>query len=172
MGKTATIVLSLVVFLFAHSASAQLGSEYSTGASQPSVPGIHIDFTRGDTTLLSNILSGRLLQSPLQSIFSRRDSDDGFWSMPDSTDDSLLFELKMGDLGKTKKRKMHSFLVTEPPYDREIPHLETMPFMDFNRVNGFYLGIGTPASADFGKHDEIGIHGGIGYGFAEHKGQS
>jgi len=47
-----------------------------------------------------------------------------------------------------------------------------MPFMDFNRVNGFYLGIATPTMIDFGRHSEIGIKGGIGYGFEEKKGQS
>ncbi len=161
------IVLFVSVSLHAQSLNA---SQSETSAPKS---GVHLDFSVGDTTFLSNLIHGNLFRTPFQSIFASRDSnEDDFWSMPDSTDDSLLLDLKMGDFSHHKKHHDRSFLITDPPYDREIPHLESMPFMDYNRVNGYYLGIATPTMVDFGRHSEIGIKGGIGYGFVEKKGQS
>ena len=171
MGKTATLFVLIIVVTVVNVLNAQptLTSQYQSSLAQK--PGIQLDFSVGDATFLAHLIHGDLFRSPFQSVFNRHDSDD-FWAMPDSTDDSLLFELKMGDFGHKKKYKNHSFLITEPPHDREIPHLEAIPFMDFNRVNGFYLGLATPTTIDFGPHSEFGIKGGIGYGFAEGKGQS
>ncbi|MEI8134616.1 MAG: hypothetical protein WCH46_05995 [bacterium] len=135
--------------------------------------GIHLNYSVGDTNFLPDLLKGKFLDNPLKNMFRFRDSsDEDLWSFQDSTDDSLLLDLKVGDYAGKRRHHRHSFLITEPAYDREIPHLESLPFMDFNRVNGYYLGIATPGMADFGPHQEFGIKGGIGYGFEEKKGQS
>jgi hypothetical protein len=167
-------VISFGLFFALLISSSLFAQEYRADESSPSVkPGVRLDFSVGDTSFLAQLIHGNLFRSvPFQSIFNHHDSNDDFWAIPDSTDDSLLFDLKMGDLSHSKKNHRHSFLITDPPFDREIPHLESMPFMDFNRVNGFYLGLATPTMMDLGKHNEIGIKGGIGYGFEEKKGQS
>ncbi|MDP4220625.1 MAG: hypothetical protein Q8916_01405 [Bacteroidota bacterium] len=173
MSKLATFSGCLIFFLSTAFLHAQPYSALKSGEVTEPKLGVHIDFSAGDTTFLSKLIHGDLFQSPLQSIFARRDStEDDFWSMPDSTDDSLLLDLKMGDFSHHKKKHNRTFLITAPPYEREIPHLESMPFMDFNRVNGFFLGIATPTMVDFGRHNEFGLKGGIGYGFEEKKGQS
>ncbi len=172
MRKTVAILVFSFSVLLSFSVRAQSLNSFQNELSAQK-PGVNIDFSSGDTTFLDRLIHGDLLRSPMQNFFLHRDStEDNFWAMPDSTDDSLLLDLKMGDFSHHKKNKNHSFLITNPPYDREIPHLESMPFMDFNRVNGFYLGIATPTMIDLGRHSEIGIKGGIGYGFADKKGQS
>lgn len=173
MQKIAIICAFIVSLFVSFSVRSQTFNSLQNELSSQN-PGVNINFSSGDTTFLDRLIHGDLLRSPMQNFFLHRDStEDDFWAMPDSTDDSLLLDLKMGDFSHRKKnKKNHSFLLTNPPYDREIPHLESMPFMDFNRVNGFYLGIATPTMVDFGRHSEIGIKGGIGYGFADHKGQS
>jgi len=172
MRKTATCFVFLIIFLASFSLQAQQVNSLQNETTSAK-PGVHLDFSVGDTTFLSSLIHGNLFRDPFQSIFTRRDStDDDLWSIPDSTDDSLLLDLKMGDFSHHRKRHDRTFLITEPPYDREVPHLESMPFMDFNRVNGFYIGIATPTMVDMGRHSEIGMKGGIGYGFEEKKGQS
>ncbi len=171
MHKTPTFfafVFVLFVFSPVHS---QILNSSETEISSTN-PGVQLNFSVGDTSFLHDLIHGDLFLAPMKSLFSHHDSTDDFWSMPDSTDDSLLLDMKVGDFTHRKKNRHHSFLVTEPPYDREIPHLESMPFMDFNRVNGFYLGIATPMMVDFGSHQEFGVKGGIGYGFEDKKGQS
>ncbi|MEP7234900.1 MAG: hypothetical protein ABI778_06355 [Ignavibacteriota bacterium] len=172
MQKIAIALSALLLLILASSLSAQPAATLQT--EKPDLQqGIKLDFSVGDTTFLANLLHGELFKAPFQSIFTARDSnEDDMWAIPDSTDDSLLLDLKVGDFRHHKKRHDRSFLITDPPYDREVPHLESMPFMDFNRVNGYYLGIATPAMIDIGRHSEIGIKGGIGYGFQEKKGQS
>lgn len=172
MRKTVTFFVCMFSLLVSFSLHAQPLNSFQKESALPK-PGVHIDFSTGDTTFLTRLIHGDLLRSPLQSFFSRRDStDNDFWTLQDSTDDSLLLDLKMGDLSHPRKRHNITFLITDPPYNREIPHLESMPFIDYNRVNGFYLGIATPTMVDLGRHSEIGIKGGIGYGFVEKKGQS
>lgn len=173
MSKMATGFGFLFVLFIAVSLHAQPYSSSIKEDPPAKKSGVRIDFATGDTTFLSKLIHGDLFRSQFQTFFSRHDSTlDDIWDFPDSTDDSLLLDLKMGDFSHHKKNRNHSFLLTDPPYDREIPHLESMPFMDFNRVNGFYLGIATPTMIDLGRHSEIGIKGGIGYGFKEKKGQS
>jgi hypothetical protein len=170
MRKTATAFVFFCLILFSVLLHGQPLNSLQSETALPK-PDVHIEFSAGDTTFLSTLIHGDLFRSPLQTFFSLHDStDDNFWS--DSTDDSLLMDLKLGDFSHHKRNRIHSFLITEPPYDREIPHLESMPFLDFNRVNGFYLGIATPTMVDLGRHNEIGVKGGIGYGFEEKKGQS
>ena len=144
MGKTVTILVFIFSVLLSFSLRAQPPNSFQNELSAQK-SGVSIDFSTGDTTFLDRLIHGDLLRSPMQNFFLHRDStEEDFWTMPDSTDDSLLLDLKMGDFSHHKKNRNHSFLITNPPYDREIPHLESMPFMDFNRVNGFYLGIATP----------------------------
>ncbi len=172
MNRTATIFICFFSLLVPFLLFAQPSNSLRSETAFPK-PGVHIEFSVGDTTFLSRLIHGDLLRSPLQSFFARRDStDNDLWTLQDSTDDSLLLDLKMGDFSHHKKNRYHSYLITNSPYDREIPHLESMPFIDYNRVNGFYLGIATPTMVDLGHHSEIGVKGGIGYGFTEKKGQS
>jgi hypothetical protein len=171
MHKTITFFAFVFFVLLCSSLRSQpLNSSQSEIA--PQKAGVQLNFSVGDTSFLHDLIHGNLLQSPLNSFFRHHDStDDDIWSIPDSTDDSLLIDMKVGDFTR-KRHRHHSFLITDPPYEREIPHLESMPFMDYNRVNGFYLGIATPTMMDFGVHQEFGVKGGIGYGFVEKKGQS
>jgi hypothetical protein len=170
MHKSVTFFACVFVILFSTSLYSQVFHSESE-LIKPDNNGINLNFSVGDTSLLYDLIHGNL-QSPLRSFFMRHDStDDDLWAIPDSTDDSLLLDMKVGNFtGKHHKR--HSFLINEPPYDREIPHLESMPFLDYNRVNGFYLGFATPTMVDFGRHDEFGVKASIGYGFVEKKGQS
>lgn len=136
--------------------------------------GVTIDLSVGDTSFLHNLLTGKFFHSPFfetkrQKLFeSMIDSLEN----ADSTADSLIFELRVGKMFRNFKKGSHSFIITEDPYDRLVPFGENRPFIDFNRVNGFVLGIATPGYVNFGRHDELGIKGGIAYGFEEEKGQS
>ncbi|GEM_PF-1402901 len=49
---------------------------------------------------------------------------------------------------------------------RQVPYRENFSMIDFNRTTGFFLGLGTPGLTSIGRHDELGISGGAGYGFA------
>jgi len=170
MHKTPTFFAFVFFVLFSSSLQSQVLNSQNE-ISPPQKAGVNLNFSVGDTSFLHDLIHGNL-PSPMRSFFMRRDStDDDVWAMPDSVDDSLLLDMKVGDITH-KRHRHHSFIITDPPYDREIPHMESMPFMDFNRVNGFYLGIATPTMIDFGIHQEFGVKGGIGYGFADKKGQS
>jgi hypothetical protein len=172
MHKTPTFFAFVFIVLVSSSLYSQIITKLESEISQPK-PGVTLNFSVGDTNFLRDLIHGDFLESPLRSFFNHHDStEDDFWAMPDSTNDSVILDMKVGDFTHRKKHRHHSFIITEPPYDREIPYLESMPFMDFNRVNGFYLGIATPTMMDFGLHDEFGIKGGIGYGFEDKKGQS
>jgi hypothetical protein len=136
--------------------------------------GIRIDLSAGDTSVWRHVLDGQFLSKPIYSLFyphslAELDSND---EMKDSTGDSLIYELRIGNMFHKYRKGHHSFLITSDPFERFHPYGETLPWIDFNRVNGFYLGIATPFYANFGRHEELGIKGGIGYGFEEKKGQS
>jgi hypothetical protein len=79
--------------------------------------------------------------------------------------DSLTFE--MSPLGwQFRRARSHYFVLDEISRGRQAPYRENFALMDFNRVTGFFLGLGTPAMMDVGPHDEIGLQFGAGYGFA------
>ncbi|MBS1903324.1 MAG: hypothetical protein JSS75_06455 [Bacteroidetes bacterium] len=143
-------------------------------SSETGSDGVHLDLSVGDTTFLHDLLRGALLNQSLTQLlhpnsYSEFDSVD---HALDSTDDSLMYELRVGKMFKRLRRGHHSFIITHDPYDRFLPFGESFSMLDFNRVNGFFLGLGSPDYIDLGRHDEIGIKFGLGYGFAEHKGQS
>lgn len=79
--------------------------------------------------------------------------------------DTLTFDLNNGFI-----IQMHNgpylFSIPEVSNGRQIPYLENFSIMDFNRVTGYFLGLGTPGQVDLGTHDELGVDGGFGYGFA------
>ncbi len=77
--------------------------------------------------------------------------------------DTLTFDLNNGFL---PKHRPHVFSIPEISNGRQVPYLEHFSIMDFNRVTGYFLGLGTPGQVDVGSHDELGIDGGFGYGFA------
>jgi len=83
--------------------------------------------------------------------------------------DSLIFEFTSD--GIIKKRKKKTFLITEIEDGRQSAYLEPFSMIDFNRVDGFFLGLGSSNMLDLGKHDEIGVNGGFGYGFANERWQ-
>ncbi|HEY3876353.1 MAG TPA: hypothetical protein VGM92_12835, partial [Candidatus Kapabacteria bacterium] len=91
-------------------------------------------------------------------------------SMEDDTsstmmmNDTMQFDAMHGF--SMRSHRKHHFVVTELPNARQIPYMEPFTFIDFNRVTGFFLGLGTPGQIDFGHHDQFGIDGGTGYGFA------
>lgn len=79
-------------------------------------------------------------------------------------DDTLQFDLNNGFVSKHHKK--HVFTIPEISDGRQVPYLENFSMIDFNRVTGFFLGLGTPGQVDLGPHDELGADGGFGYGFA------
>jgi hypothetical protein len=82
----------------------------------------------------------------------------------DTGKDSVIFEFS--SKGITPHHRKHVFLITEMEDARQFEYLEPFSMIDFNRVDGFFLGLGSPSMVDFGPHDEFGINGGTGYGFA------
>lgn len=82
-------------------------------------------------------------------------------------DDTLSFDLNHGLV--QKHSRPHVFSIPEISNGRQVPYLEDFSIMDFNRVTGYFLGLGTPGQVDLGPHDEIGIDGGFGYGFASQR---
>lgn len=68
-------------------------------------------------------------------------------------------------------RKRRAFMITEMEAPRQTHYRENFAMIDFNRVDGFFLGLGSSNMADFGPHDEIGVNGGFGYGFEDKRWQ-
>ncbi|HET6512576.1 MAG TPA: hypothetical protein VFH43_10325 [Candidatus Kapabacteria bacterium] len=69
------------------------------------------------------------------------------------------------------KKRTRSFLITEMESPRQYHYREPFSMIDFNRVDGFFLGLGSSNMADFGEHDELGVNGGFGYGFEDKRWQ-
>lgn len=78
--------------------------------------------------------------------------------------DTLQFNFNNGGFHVGKRK--HSYTLTGISRARQVPYTEDFSFLDFNRVTGFFLGLGTPGTVDLGKHDEVGLEGSAGYGFA------
>jgi hypothetical protein len=70
-------------------------------------------------------------------------------------------------MGVKWKKRTRSFLITEMESVRQYGYREPFSMIDFNRVDGFFIGLGSSNMADFGEHDEIGINGGYGYSFED-----
>jgi len=79
--------------------------------------------------------------------------------------DTLDFNINDGNFVRKHHRK-HIYTITEIERGRQVPYRENFSVVDFNRVTGFFLGLGTPGTVDVGRHDELGFGGGAGYGFA------
>ncbi len=80
-----------------------------------------------------------------------------------SESDTLQFNFNNGELSFGQHK--HPYILSAPK-GRHVPYLEDFSLIDFNRVTGFFLGLGTPTMVDLGPHDELGFNGGVGYGFA------
>ncbi len=115
-----------------------------------------IIFARPDDTLLTR-LSPRASAFPAPTVDTPKTDSAAF-------NDTLEFDLNHGLV--TKHRKPHVFSIPEISGGRQTPYLENFSMMDFNRVTGYFLGLGTPGQVDLGQHDELGVDGGFGYGFA------
>ncbi len=81
-----------------------------------------------------------------------------------AANDTLEFDFYHGFIHK--HRRVHVFSIPEIENGRQTPYLENFSMMDFNRVTGYFLGLGSPGQVDLGPHDELGVDGGFGYGFA------
>jgi len=80
------------------------------------------------------------------------------------TDDTLVFDLNNGFM--PKHRRTHVFSNTGIEPSRQVSYIENASIMDFNRVTGYFLGLGSSGLQDIGPHEEIGLGGDFGYGFA------
>src|SRR5438876_11015019 len=74
----------------------------------------------------------------------------------DSTD-STVAEINIGGWHKKRRSAHHAFLIPDLENTRQFTYRESFGLIDFNRVDGFFLGLGSSSMADFGKHDEFGI---------------
>ncbi len=81
-----------------------------------------------------------------------------------SKSDTLTINFKNGVLHIGHRE--HTYILTGIHNARQVPYLEKFSLLDFNRTTGFFLGLGSPGMVDFGPHDELGLEGGGGYGFA------
>lgn len=170
MKRTVTAFVFLVLvssgFLRAQTVPSQQSPRSESRVQEP----IHLELSTLDTTFVNGLLSSYYrFQSYLHHPLFSLDSDDR--SMQDTTQDSLVAEFHSGHVKLRKKHAMN-FLITEPPSDRITRYVEPFSMIDFNRVNGFFLGLGTSKYIDLGRYDEFGINGGTGYGFTDKKGQN
>lgn len=124
------------------------------------------------------LISMLLLQSIGLAQTSGSDEQDSSRSIQVVIPDSLgNARIEVGDsividrsgVHRTKRRR--SFLITEMEAPRQYHYRENFAMLDFNRVDGFFFGIGSSNMADFGEHDEIGVNGGIGYCFEDKRWQ-
>lgn len=169
MNFFATILTFLILFVspvFSQSLNFIERNQDTQDRQQP----IHIELGNGDSSNSIDLTRtitrlGSYLENPF---LIPREWD---FAQIDTTKDSLVAEFSTGGL-KIRKRHAMNFLITDPPTQQISRYLESFSMIDFNRVNGFFLGIGSGKYVDFGQYDEFGLKGGIGYGFEEGKGQS
>lgn len=171
MVKIVTVLAVLTLFVSASFSQTLYSYDRSSlnGSTNVQEP-IHIEIGSGDSSRSFDLSRSfgdfkRFLLNPLNI------SNDLDFPQIDTTKDSLVAEFSTGGL-KLRKRNSMNFLITDPPADQISRYLEPFSMIDFNRVNGFFLGLGTGKYIDFGQYDEFGIKGGIGIGFTEDKGQS
>jgi hypothetical protein len=170
MKKTATAFVSFILLSSGLLHAQTVTQEQSSNAQKEVQSPIHLELSTLDTTFVNEFLgSYRQFGGYLQNPFFFLDSEDR--SMRDTTQDSLVAEFHSGHI-KVRKKHAMNFLITEPPSDRITRYIEPFSMIDFNRVNGFFLGLGTSKYIDFGRYDEFGINGGTGYGFTDKKGQN
>lgn len=170
MKKVATVFAILSLLTSCSFAQTLYSYEQSKPASSDEPQPIHIDLGTGDSTKAFDLTrSFRQFQHFLDNPFDLSHEMD--LPQVDTTKDSLVAEFSTGGL-KLRKRHAMNFLITDPPVNQITRYLEPFSMIDFNRVNGFFLGIGTGKYVDFGQYDEFGLKGGIGIGFTEDKGQS
>ncbi len=86
-------------------------------------------------------------------------------TQPDSISASDTLQFSFGNDGFHIGSRKHRYILSAPN-GRQVPHNENFSLIDFNRVTGFFLGLGTPGMVDVGPHGELGFDGGAGYGFA------
>lgn len=130
---------------------------------------ILIDYFVGDSSALGKLINWEKLRFRFEPL--EHPMLDSPIHVSDSTGDSTVFEFRT-KLGKLLGDKDFSFIIPESPADRMHGYIEPFSMMDFNRVNGFFLGIGRTKYANYGRYDEIGVKAGIGYGFRDKKGQN
>jgi hypothetical protein len=127
-------------------------------------PGINIEIQRGDTSLLSKLISNFQSARDPFSIFMPRHQLPEIDSSVDSSKDSIILDISTASI-KRKRRRGRVFVNTEMESPRQFAYQEPFSMLDFNRVDGFFLGFGSSSMVDFGKHDELGVNLGGGYGF-------
>jgi hypothetical protein len=130
---------------------------------------IVIEYLVGDSSFTGQFIDWKRLSfryKPLQ-----RPVLDEYPLVDSTEEDSLVFEVRT-KLGKLLGQDDFSFIIPESPAERMHSYIEPFSMLDFNRVNGFFLGAGRTKYMNYGRYDEIGIKGGIGYGFEDKKGQN
>lgn len=84
----------------------------------------------------------------------------------DSLLDSVAFSFDIQSVSHRRWHRPHVFVLNQIERTKQVPYREELPIIDFNRVNGLFLGLSSGGLSDFGPHDEIGVDVGGGYGFA------
>lgn len=154
--------------------SVVFGQAYDQGGAsslQPQKPDarILIDYLVGDSSILSDLIDYRRLKfrfDPLEHPMLDTPIVEA-----DSTGDTTIFEIS-NRIKKWLGQKDFSFIIPEAPSEHFVSYIEPFSILDFNRVNGFFLGIGRTRYYNYGRYDEFGVKGGIGYGFRDKKGQN
>lgn len=82
-------------------------------------------------------------------------------------DDSSHIHMSIEHNPLTRKAQRSTFLITEMESPRQYSYRENFSMLDFNRVDGFFLGVGSSNMVDLGPKDEIGVNGGIGWSFED-----
>lgn len=170
MKRSVTVFGFFFTFAITATASAQ-PLDLGTSALTPQKPDarIVIDYITADSSFIRSMLDWRRLQFRFKPL--ERPMLDTPIAESDMTKDSVVFEFRT-KLGKLLGQKEFSFIIPESPAERIYSYIEPFSMIDFNRVNGFFLGIGRTRYINYGRYDEIGLKGGIGYGFEDKKGQN
>jgi len=159
----------LIVLVFFFSAGSKASAQFSDQRDPSQSSSVQIDYGAEDTTfaqkLWSTLQRPGLLHSMLLDHFMQMNE-----TSIDSGKDSTVYELSTK--GFKRRHRKHVFMVTELEDPRQYSHLEPFSMIDFNRTDGFFLGLGSSSMFDFGPHDEFGVNAGGGYGFENKRWQA
>ncbi len=140
----------LIVLVFLFVAGARARAQFSDQHDPSQSSSIQIDYGSEDTTfaqkLWSTLQRPGLLHSMLLDHFMQMNE-----TSIDSGKDSVVFELSTKGFKRHRHHK-HVFMVTELEDPRQYGHLEPFSMLDFNRTDGFFLGLGSSSMFDFGPY--------------------
>src|SRR6266511_614151 len=93
------------------------------------------------------------------------DEEEDSLAVLDSLLDSVAYSFDIHGLSHRRWDRPHVFVLNQIERTKQVPYREELPIIDFNRVNGLYLGLSSGGLSDFGPHDEVGVDLGGGYRF-------